>query len=340
MKFRKLLLLLVACLAVQSTFAQEEKKKSSILDYLPEFHGTIRPRYEIEPETGEGRFQVRNARVSLSGKVSIVDYYVQADFCDKGKIKMLDAYVRMTLNKHFKVQAGQFRMPFSVDATRAPHLIYFANRSFIGKQIGNFRGVGMKVVYSMNKLPFNIEAGVFNTTAIGDHNVWRKEMAYSGKANYKFDNVKVEIGMESIVPDSIRINNHDISINWTSGRWMVEGEYVYKHYTNSDFDACHAYYVMTDYKLPLKKGFFNQLSFQARWDAMTDHSDGSRNGDGLLYVTDQDRKRITVGATLSHIVPKLKTDLRLNYEKYFYHEGAVVKSGDRDKLVLELVLRF
>lgn len=338
MKFRKFLLVLLAVLAVQSTFAQEEKKKS-ILDYLPEFHGTIRPRYEIELEDGLSRFQVRNARVSLAGKVSIVDYYVQADFCDKGKFKMLDAYVRFAMNKHFKVQAGQFRMPFSVDATRAPHLIYFANRSFIGKQIGNFRGVGVKVAYSMNKYPFNIEAGVFNTTAIGDHSVWRKEMTYSGKANYKFDNVKVEIGMQSIVPDSIRVNNHDISINWTSGRWMVEGEYVYKHYTNSDFDACHAYYVMADYKMPLK-GFFNQLSFQGRWDAMTDHSDGSRNDDGLLYVTDQARKRITVGATLSHIVPKLKTDLRLNFEKYFYRDGAVAKIGDRDKLVLELVLRF
>ena len=38
-------------------------------DYLPNVHGTIRGKYEYQTTTDEQRFQVRNARISLDGKV-------------------------------------------------------------------------------------------------------------------------------------------------------------------------------------------------------------------------------------------------------------------------------
>ena len=38
-------------------------------EYLPKVHGTIRSKYELQTTTGMQRFQVRNARVSLDGKV-------------------------------------------------------------------------------------------------------------------------------------------------------------------------------------------------------------------------------------------------------------------------------
>ena len=37
--------------------------------FKPEIHGTIRGKYEYQTEEGEGRFQVRNARFSITGKV-------------------------------------------------------------------------------------------------------------------------------------------------------------------------------------------------------------------------------------------------------------------------------
>ena len=33
-------------------------------------------------------------------------------------------------------------------------------------------------------------------------------------------------------------------------------------------------------------------------------------------------------------------DIRLNYEKYFYPEGAVAKVSERDKAVVEFMIRF
>ncbi len=323
-----------------SVFATEQPTEQSIR-YVPEIHGTFRTRYELETEYMENRFQVRNARLSLSGKVApIIDYYVQADFCDKGKYKMLDAYGKIKLTNEFSIQAGQMRVPFSVDATRSPHSILFSNRSFIGKQVANIRAVGVKAIYRHPNLPLNIEAGVFNPQEMGNHQVWGKTMDFSGKVNYKLGNVKIEAGFKSHVPDSVWMNFYDGSISWAPGRCLIEGEYVYKHYSNSDFDGCHAYNIMANYFMPVKAGVFNQLSFHGRFDGMTDHSDGTRNEQGQLYVADNARNRITIGATLSYIMPEVKADIRFNYENYFYGKDVVAAAGNRDKIVLELIVRF
>ena len=101
-------------------------------DYLPNIHGTIRGKYEYQTTTDEQRFQVRNARISLDGKVhEMVGYKAEIDLSDEGQIKMLDAYARVTPVKDFNITIGQMRVPFTIDAHRSPHQQYFANRSFI-----------------------------------------------------------------------------------------------------------------------------------------------------------------------------------------------------------------
>ena len=37
--------------------------------FKPEVHGTIRSKYEYKTEDEEGRFEVRNARISITGNV-------------------------------------------------------------------------------------------------------------------------------------------------------------------------------------------------------------------------------------------------------------------------------
>ena len=64
--------------------------------FIPEIHGTIRAKYEYEPQIDKGRFEIRNARLSVEGKViPIVRYKAEIDLSDEGTIKMLDAYVRL-----------------------------------------------------------------------------------------------------------------------------------------------------------------------------------------------------------------------------------------------------
>ena len=122
--------------SVASVNAQEEEK----VDKTPKIGGTIRSKYEYQTEEGEGRFEVRTARVNVSGKVtSAVSYKAEIDLCDEGSIKMLDAYTRITPWKTLQLTIGQERVPFTIDAHRSPHQQYFANRSFIAKQVGNVR---------------------------------------------------------------------------------------------------------------------------------------------------------------------------------------------------------
>ena len=84
-----------------------EKEKMETKDYLPEVHGTIRAKYEYQTTMGAGRFEVRNARVSVTGNVlPSVAYKAEIDLSDEGQIKMLDAYARLFPTKGLTVTAG------------------------------------------------------------------------------------------------------------------------------------------------------------------------------------------------------------------------------------------
>ena len=61
-----------------------DKEKMELHDYLPAIHGTIRAKYEYQTATDESRFQVRNARFSLTGNVlPIVAYKAEIDLSDQ-----------------------------------------------------------------------------------------------------------------------------------------------------------------------------------------------------------------------------------------------------------------
>lgn len=317
------------------------KAEESDIDYKPVFHGTVRSRWELATENGENRFQVRNARLSVEGRIAPeIQYYINTDLCDRGKMKILDAWGQINITDDLKARAGQFRMPFGVDPFRGPQNYIFANRSFIGKQVCNVRAVGAKLEYSLPVIPLKVEAGAFNPSTISDHETWHRKMSYASKATYTIDCVKLATGIQSLSPDSVRMNLIDGSISWSADRWTVEGEYMYKHYTHKAHKACHAYSIFADYRMPVNAGIFNTLSFQGRFDGMTAHSNGTRNEDGLLTTTDPARNRITAGATLSYVKKALHADIRVNYEKYFYRHDAEYLPGDGDKLVVELVVRF
>ena len=315
---------------------RDEKEK---INYLPKINGTFRAKYEYQTESGESRFQVRNARVSLSGAVSrIIDYKAEIDLCDRGKIKMLDVYGRIHWKNVGFVTLGQMRVPFGTAVTRAPHLLKFANRSFISKQVANVRDVGVRLSYIPSNLPIKIEAGAFNGSGLTNQNEWRKDFAFAARAGLNIYGIKFELSGMSLIPDDIRINLFDTSLSLTYKNIFVEGEYIYKHYTNDSFDDVHAYHIVGEYKLPVKK-WLRHIAFGARFDSMTNNSSGFRNEDGFLETDDSSKDRITAGVTFVPVT-KIKAELRLNYEKYIYNETATINDSERDKLVIELMVRF
>lgn len=341
---RYILPLATAALLLPSAASAELPADSTSFSYMPTLALTLRPRAEWSTSTGDGRFEVRNSDLTLSGYVMPqIDYCLRADYCLEGKFMVLDAWARLKAGKEFAVQAGQFRMPFGVESFRAPHNYYFANRSFMGKQMCNFRGVGAKGTWSSSKLPLSAEFGVFNPTTIADHSIWVRTVAFGGKAAWKIDDFTITAGALSIRPNDVRINFLDGNVTWTTDRWLVAAEYMYEHYTNKAHKPSHSYVAFANYAMPVKIGYFNRLSLQGRFDGMTAHSNGYRDAEGgrLLPTDHPSRNRATVGATLSYVHKSGRfVDIRLNYEQYFYKKGVQHSITDSNKAVAEIVLHI
>lgn len=345
MNNKKLILPLLALCVGLPLHAQEEDK----VDLTPKVHGTIRGKYEYQTEEGDGRFQVRNARVSLEGKVAkAVQYKAEIDLSDEGQIKMLDAYTKIKPVRGFDFTIGQMRVPFTIDAHRSPHQQYFANRSFIAKQVGNVRDVGATVGYSFNVgIPIILQAGMFNGSGLTNQkDFWTNNINFSAKAQFFIPRgFNITLSTQKIRPDHISVMMYDAGAYYHAHGWHIEAEYLFKHYEDNAFKNVHAFDAFMSYDIPLRKCFFTKISPLLRYDYMSDHSDGMRylgdeeNIEGSLIINDYQRSRITGGLTFSIAKPFI-SDIRLNYEKYFYRSGAVAKPSERDKIVLEVMTRF
>lgn len=335
------------CIAMPAIAEGDDDDK---VDMTPKIHGTIRGKYEYQTEEGDGRFQVRNARVSLEGNVTkIVSYKAEIDLSDEGQIKMLDAYTRLKPVRGLDFTIGQMRVPFTIDAHRSPHMQYFANRSFIAKQVGNVRDVGATIGYTFNAgFPIKLEAGMFNGSGLTNQkDFWTNNINFSAKAQFFLPRgFNVTLSTQKIKPDNVSIMMYDAGAYYHAHGWHIEAEYLYKHYADDAFDAVHSVDAFVSYDIPLRKCFFKKITPLVRYDYMSDHSDGMRynaEGDedtsGALTINDYQRSRITGGLTFSLSLPFV-SDIRLNYEKYFYREGAIAKPSERDKIVVEFMTRF
>ena len=284
--------------------------------------GTIRSKYEYQTEEGEGRFEVRTARINVAGNITPqVSYKAEIDLCDEGKIKMLDAYTRIKPWKTLQFTIGQERVPFTIDAHRSPHQQYFANRSFIAKQVGNVRDVGAEIGYTWNVgFPIVVNAGIFNGSGLTNQkDYWTKGINYSAKAQFLFPNVNLVLSTQKIKPSDVTVTMYDGGITFHKGGFIAEAEYLYK-------------------------SIIRKVSPLARYDFMSDHSDGTRYGGsdtelGALKINDYKRHRVTGGVTLSLAKPFI-SDIRINYEKYFYRKGGIAKTSEKDKIVVEFMTKF
>lgn len=323
--------------------AQETSDSIRKTEYMPEIHGTIRAKYEYEPPIDKGRFEVRNARLSVEGKIiPIVRYKAEIDLSDEGAIKMLDAYIRLLPKDKLDFTLGQMRVPFSIDAHRSPHVRYFANRSFIAKQVGDVRDVGAAVSWKFGKrLPVTLEGGVFNGSGLTNQkNFWTDNYNFSFKASTVIAR-QLNVTLSCLKANAGDVNTmlYDAGAYWKNGRWHIEAEYLRKYYAHDAFRPVNAVDAFAVFRLPLKKGL-TALSFLGRYDYMSDHSNGSTDDNGMLTVSDPERHRLTGGMTLGFGRKALQADIRLNYEQYFYKKGVTPGISDQNKLVVEFVAHF
>lgn len=345
----KKMFLMAALMVAQVATMNAQEKNPDGVDKTPKIGGTIRSKYEYQTEEGEGRFEVRTARVNVTGQVTKeVSYKAEVDLCDEGKIKMLDAYTRFKPWRTLQFTIGQERVPFTIDAHRSPHQQYFANRSFIAKQVGNVRDVGAEVGYTWDAgFPIVVNAGVFNGSGLTNQkDYWTKEVNFSAKAQLLFPNLNLVLSTQKIKPSDVTVMMYDAGLTFHKGGFIAEAEGLYKHYSKNAFHDVYAFDGFVCYDIPARsrKGLVKKVSPLVRYDFMSDHSDGTRYGGsdtelGTLIVNDYKRHRVTGGVTLSLAKPFV-SDIRINYEKYFYRKGGVAKTSEKDKFVIEFMTHF
>ncbi|NLO69551.1 MAG: porin [Porphyromonadaceae bacterium] len=337
MKRRSILILFIISF-IHLIAAKSDSTTTNI--YIPNIEGTIRAKYEYNSSLDAHRFQVRNARFSVNGNITpITSYKAEIDLSDEGITKMLDAYVRLKPYKWFNFTIGQQKIPFGTDNLRSPHLLYFANRSFVGKQlVSGLRDVGATVLLrNFTAVSFDFQAGVYNGDGLYDQKDWQKSVNYVLRLEaFPTDYMEVSLNYNSIKPEDLRMNFYDVGAYVDLGNLHLEGEFIYKTYANDAFPATKSYSTFAAYDIWTNKGILKKITPLVRFDSMTDNNKGKVNSLGEYQIDDIARKRLTSGFTFSFAKPFVN-DIRLNYEKYFFAEGI---QNEDDKVVLEFVVRF
>lgn len=312
-------------------------------EWFPKINGVIRAKYELDTENGASHFNVRNARISMTGTVlPEFEYKMEIDLCDEGSIKMRDAFVRyVPVAIPFTATIGQMRVPFTIDAHRAPQQLYFANRSFVAKYGGNVRDVGLALQYTVKgNVPLTLQGGIFNGSGLTNQkNYWTKTFNFSFKATAKIAQLfTVEASCQKSRPEQVSNMMWNVGAFYDDGLWHVEGEYLRKNYLHDAFKGVNLVNSFISRKFPMTHKL-TAITASGRYDYMSAHSDGKKNDDGVLVANQPQRHRMTLGSSL--IFGKTRwVELRVNYEKYFYGHDAVVPVSDHDKMVVEVMCRF
>ncbi len=330
----------------------DKKTSNENNDGKPQIHGILRGKYEYQPDLDASRFEVRNARLSANGTLPLrSSYKLEVDLCDESAIKMKDAWVRVNPYRSLRITLGQQRMPFSIDAHRNPSAQYFANRSFIAKQVGDMRDVGAAIGYDFltreGRKMLSVDAGMYNGSNLDNQKTaWFTSPAYSARIQYfpvKGLALIPSVQHQLIAGREASYTSLDFGAYYEFSGFHIEAEYLRKFYAKDAFDDCNAIDAMAIYRQPMKKGYLGGVSYLLRYDYMDNHSDGKKGfaeGTSLLKQSDAQRHRLTAGVTF-HVANKhFPTDIRLNYEKYWYPNNGTPKESEQDKLVTELMIRF
>ena len=325
-----------------------EKEKMSAVDYVPEIHGTVRAKYEYSPQLDASRFQVRNARFSVTGNVhQMVAYKAEVELSDRGQTRILDAYVRVMPVKGLALTLGQVKMPFSTDNLRSPHNVLFANSAFIAGKFANLRDVGFTAGYNAKEyVPIEAIVGVYNGNGLYDQKVWKQSFNYS--ARLIFNTCKYfafDLNWQSVKSDYSRMNSYDVGMRADFYGVHLEAEGLYKTYKKGEclHQPSYGFTGIAYYDIVLPK-VFHHLRILGRYDMMSDDYKCKEAivgdmGMRVCEISTPARQRVTAGVTLSLADPIL-AELRINYEKYFHKDWSTISADDNDKLVIEIVARF
>jgi len=325
-----LIAIMLICSAEIPLNSQDTIKIKS--EYLPVIDGILKTKVEYDLDNSRIRFEVRNARLAVLGKINdFMSYKAGLDLNNEGKMQTLDAYIRLTPIQNFDIYLGQKKIPFSSDYLRNPIENIFANHSFLSKYINEgMRDIGLFIDYKFTgKIPIDLLIGAVNGT--GENNPqWTDKPNLVNRIIIGPDNGfriagNLYLG-EREYHDKLSMFGGEV--RYSNGPWFIESEYIRRNWTDTISLRRHddGLYIHTYYNFHVNKKMIQLLTPTARWDFIGDS----------VFGNEVDASRITLGINLGYEAKQFYSEVRLNYEYYFKSS----LPDQTDKLTLEFVGRF
>ncbi len=301
----------------------------------PEF--VFKGKYELNTESGESRFSVRNSRLGINGNVSsMISYKFLLELSSDGKFSVLDLYGKLTPVKGLSITLGQCSIPIYNSYTISPGPLDYANRPFVGKYFERTRDIGVNVNYVVKQtgFPIALDAGIYNGAGINNPK-WTEGPSYGGRVLFGSMNKGLRVtakGYRSKKADTLNLIYWGADLRYKGRNYKIECE-VMEKYNKYDKRSLFATYIQGGYTFPVRSKIFKEIEPLVRWDAMG--YDFINKGFGV--------NRVTCGIDFVFKSSPVTSVLRLNYEHYFRRDRMDVFTSDemdQSKATIELLIYF
>lgn len=302
---RKMRFTLLAIMLIFSglAFAQED------VDRTPKISGFVQGMYEADFNSDfdltTSTFRMRRVRMSIDGKLTEkLSYKIQGDFLNSPML--VDAYLKYTFCDALSIQAGQFKIPFTMETAMNPvNLEFYDYGEVITKLVGYNdvcgvgklgRDIGVMASGKLFKVEMNGETfslleyavGVFNgngTNVVDNNNrkdiagriefhPWIKEVTLTGSIyNGEFLNTNLDTkGARNRYSGGIQIKTDDLIVRSE----FVAGETGVND-TISNYNS-NGLYAVAGYNFKLGKNKTQILMPVLRYDRFDGDTDIEKSG--------------------------------------------------------------
>ncbi len=348
MNYKKILTILFV--SISCVLYAQDTIEQNVYNEKYKFSSLIKARYINDVETGENRFEIRNARVEMKGRANrYVGYNLQVDLSDKGVFKVLDLAVKLFPTENIDISIGQVAIPYATYKVTSPFQVLCSDLplpiAFVGPQP---RDIGFNIGYVNNDFGFPVflQGGVYNGATINEPRT-ENTLAYSLRASFG-DIKKFRIGAKMYNATNYRNTSTDITTfgfdmntNFLDKKltfdveWDCRYTYAADSIGNRNKTILYGTYAELAYKHTTSGKIIHYLMPVVKWDALTNED----------FSLNSDVNRLTFGLNLGFDPIFRKMELRFNYEKFFLknnaHNISRIDAFDwQDKVILEFLLRF
>jgi hypothetical protein len=329
---KAILLLILGFAFAFSAIAQTADQQNGASSFLPKLDGSLKTKLELDLENSKMRFEVRNARFGATGNVNkYFGYRAEIDLSDEGRVRMLDAFIKVMPIQNLDLYLGQRKVPFGTDYLRSPVTSIFANRSFVAKYVNDgLRDIGFVANYRFNfAVPFDVWLAAMNGT--GNNNPqWIDRPNYSARMTVEpFRNLRLA---GNYYHGSTLIENNLImyggEVRYQTSRFLIESEYIHRHFvdTANTNQRQYGFYIHSYYNILTGWKMIQIISPVMRYDFMGNEA----------LVNENLAERITAGINFGFHSKQFMAEIRLNYEKYLKKYYLT----HFDKFTIEFIAKF